>query len=81
MSSIRRPSTRNIPPHIFRIKQRWEGIAGELLRFEIEEDKRIGVIQPITVYGSELACLRLAHHLGGRAGYSRPLATWYYLSK
>jgi hypothetical protein len=72
--------TRHLPPHILRIKQAWEGLAKEPLRFEIEEDQRLGVIQPITAYGSELACLRLEHHMGGMARFSKHLNTWYYVN-
>lgn len=50
----------------------WSKIAGEPVRVESIK----GVLY---AFGSELACLRLEHHMRcGRANYSTHMKTWYW---
>ena len=65
------------PQQELRLKQEWDHIAGESLRYEVTTSS-----DPIYAFGSELACLRLEHTLkAGRADFSANLKTWYYVNR
>lgn len=67
--------------HLARTVALWSEYAGEIVAIdEALTGEAIG--EPITAFGSELACLRLHYRLTtGRVAYSANLKTWYYVNK
>jgi hypothetical protein len=72
LESTSRPQYGSVTELERRAKAEWSKIAGEPIGVKYIK----GVLY---AFGSELACLRLEHHMRcGRANYSENMGTWYW---